>query len=103
MKSIILAYLGQIYDLLFHTNGKSNYFISSQTKVYESWNSIEISSTKCKNIILNTIYRPPDGDMKQCDTHFKNLFSKNGKNLKNIVLSEDLNINFLDFETNKRV
>ena len=41
--------------------------------------------------------------MKQCDTHFKNLFSKNGKNLKNIVLSEDLNINFLDFETNKKV
>ena len=28
--------------------------------------SIEISSTKSKNIILNTIYRPPNGDMKQC-------------------------------------
>ena len=33
--------------------------------------SIEISSTKSKNIILNTIYRPPNGDMKQCETHFK--------------------------------
>ena len=47
--------------------------------------SIEISSTKPKNIILNTIYRPPNGDMKQCETHFKDIFSKNDKSLKNIV------------------
>ena len=65
--------------------------------------SIEISSTKSKNIILNTIYRPPNGDMKQCETYFKDVFSKNGKNLKNIVLAGDFNINFLDFETNKNV
>ena len=56
-----------------------------------------------KNIILNTIYSPPYGDMKQCETHFKDLFSKNGKNMKNIVLAGDFNINFLDFETNKNV
>ena len=65
--------------------------------------STEISSTKPKNVILNTIYRPPNGDMKQCETHFKDVFSKNGKNLKNIVLAGDFNINFLDFETNKNV
>ena len=65
--------------------------------------SIKISSTKSKNIILNTIYRPPNGDMKQCETYFKDVFSKNGKNLKNIVLAGDFNINFLDFETNKNV
>ena len=46
--------------------------------------SIEISSPKSKNIILNTIYRPPNGDMKQCETYFKDVFSKNGKNLKNV-------------------
>ena len=65
--------------------------------------SIEISSTKSKNIILNTIYRPPNGDMKQCETYFKDVFSKNGKNLKNIVLAGDFNFNFLDFETKKNV
>ena len=65
--------------------------------------SIEISSTKSKNIFLNTICRPPNGDRKQCETHFKDLYSKNGKNLKNIVLAGDFNINFLDFETNKNV
>ena len=56
----------------------------------------------CKSI-LAFIYRPPNGDMKQCETHFKDLFSKNSKNLKNIVLAGDFNINFLDFETNKNV
>ena len=65
--------------------------------------SIEKPSTRFKIIILNTVYRPPNGDMKRCETHFKDVFSKNGKNLKNIVLAGDFNINFLDFETNKNV
>ena len=65
--------------------------------------SFEISSTKSKNIILNTTYRAPNGDMKQCETYFKDVFSKSGKNRKNIVLAGDFNINFLDFETNKNV
>ena len=65
--------------------------------------SIETSSTKSKNIILNIIYTRPNSDMKQYETYFKNVFSKNGKNLKNIVLAGDFNINFLDFETNKNV
>ena len=53
--------------------------------------------------MLNTFYRPPNGDMKQCENYFKDVFSKNGKNLKNIVHARDFNINFLDFETNKNV
>ena len=65
--------------------------------------SIEISSTKSKNIILNTIYRPPDGNIKQFETHFKDLFLENDKNLKTIVFAGDFNINFLDFQTNKNV
>ena len=65
--------------------------------------SIEISSTKWKNIILKTIYRPPNGDVKQCETRFKDVFSKNAKNLKNIILAGDFNINSLDLETNKNV
>ena len=65
--------------------------------------SIEISNTKSKYIILNTIYRPPNGDMKQSETHFKDVFSKNGKNLRNIVPAGDFNLNFLDFETSKNV
>ena len=41
--------------------------------------------------------------MKQCETYFKDVFSQKGKNLKNIVLAEDFNINFLDFKTNKNL
>ena len=41
--------------------------------------------------------------MKQCETYFKDEFSKKGKNRKNIVFAGDSNINFLDFETNKNV
>ena len=41
--------------------------------------------------------------MKQFETHFKDVSSKHSKNLKNIVLAGDFNINFLDFETNKKV
>ena len=58
--------------------------------------SIEISSTKSKNIIISTIYRP-NGDMKQCETHLKDIFSRNGKNLKNgvrtIAPAEDRYVN----------
>ena len=57
--------------------------------------SAEIPNTKFKNIILNTIYSPPDSDMKQCKVHFKDLFSKYTKNFKNIVLAQDFNIKFL--------
>ena len=31
--------------------------------------------------------------MKQCETHFKDIFSKNDKNLKNIALAGNFNIN----------
>ena len=41
--------------------------------------------------------------MKQCGTHFKEIFSKNDKNLKKIVRTGDFKINFLDFRTNKKV
>ena len=40
---------------------------------------IEISSTKSKNIVLNTIYIPPNDDMKECETHFNMYFQKMAK------------------------
>ena len=50
-------------------------------------------------MILNAIYWPLNGDMIQYDeTYFKEIFSKSGKNLKNIILAGDFAIKFLDFE-----
>ena len=65
--------------------------------------SISILNKKCKNIILNTIYRPPNGDIKICENHFKNLFAKNDTVNKHIVLAGDFNLNVLDFESNKKI
>ena len=56
-----------------------------------------------KTLILNIIFRSPNSDMKECETHFNNTFKTNDKNLKNRVLAGDFNINSLDFETNKKV
>ena len=60
--------------------------------------SISILSKKCKNIILNTIYRPSNGDIKICENHFKNDTLN-----KHIVLAGDFNLNVLDFESNKKI
>ena len=65
--------------------------------------SIEILNKKCKNIIRNTIYRPPNGDIETCENYFKNLFAKNYTVNKHIVLAGDINLSMLDFENNKKV
>ena len=65
--------------------------------------SIEILNKKCKNIILNTIYRPPNGDIEICENYFKNLFAKNDTVNKHIVLADNFNLNVLDFENNKNL
>ena len=65
--------------------------------------SIEILNNKCKNIILNTIYRPLNRDIEICENCFKNFFAKNNTVNKYIVLAGDVNLNVLDFENNKKV
>ena len=65
--------------------------------------SIEIWNKKCKNIILNTIYRPSNGDKETSENYFKNLFDNNDTMNKYIVLAGDFNLNVLDFENNEKV
>ena len=52
---------------------------------------------------MSPTYRPPNGVTKISDQFCKNLFSKNSKNLKNMILAGDININALDYEQNKKV
>ena len=77
-------------------------FSKSLKKFHQNLIEIRNSSSKSKHIILNAYYRPLNGDMKQYETHFKDIFSESSKNLKKKVLAEDFNIIFLDFETNKK-
>ena len=58
--------------------------------------SIKIPSTESKNVILNTVYMSPIDDMKKCETHFKDILSKNGKYLRNIILAGDFKNNSLE-------
>ena len=64
--------------------------------------SIEICNGKTRNTIFNAIYRPLNGDTKISEQFCKDLFSKNSKNLKNMILAGDFNINALDYEQNKK-
>ena len=50
---------------------KSRQDLGINSEVAESL-SIEILNKKCKNVILNTIYRPPNGDIETCENYFKN-------------------------------
>ena len=64
---------------------------------------MKILNEKCKIISLNTIERPPNGDIEACENYFKNLFAKNDTVNKQIVLVGDFNLNVLNFENNKNV
>ena len=49
------------------------------------------------------MYGPPNGDMKVFVKFCENLLSANYKTLKNIIFAGDLNLNVLDYESNKKV
>ena len=62
--------------------------------------AIEIENKRSKNIVLNLIYRQPNGISKN---YFNDFFSKNEKNDKKIKLVGDFHINALHFENNKKI
>ena len=64
---------------------------------------IEIINDHSKNIILNVVYRPPDGDLRITETFLRKILSENTKANKTLFLAGDFNINVLDYEINKKV
>ena len=64
--------------------------------------SIEILNSQTRNIIFNVIHKPPDGDLKVCETFFKKILS-DSTTVKFFFLAADFDINLLGFETNKKV
>ena len=59
--------------------------------------SIEIINRTTKNIIINTIYRPPVGKIKPFKNTLKDILSKNSKSNKTRYLVGDLNLNVIDY------
>ena len=64
---------------------------------------VEVENKNSKNIVLNLVYRPPNGDHKELENYFKNSLSKREISHKDVILAGDFNINLLDFDTNKKV
>ena len=64
--------------------------------------SIEILNSETRNIIFNVIYRPPNSDLKVCETFFKNILADGTTVNKIFFPAGDFTINTFDFETNKR-
>ena len=48
-------------------------------------------------MIYNTVYRLPNGDKQNSKQFCKDLFSKNSKNVKIMILAGDFDINTLDY------
>ena len=63
---------------------------------------IEIINNHSKNIVLNVVYRPPEGDVSVTVTFFRKILSGNIEVNKTLFLSGDFNINVLDCENNKK-
>ena len=64
---------------------------------------IEIINDYSKNIILNVVYRHPDGDLSITETFFRKILSENTKANKTLFLAGDFNINVLNYKNNKKV
>ena len=74
--------------------------LSSKNENIESF-CIEIINTKSKNILVNTSYRQPAGRYNEFEIYIKQFLYKS-KNKKSYLVG-DLNLNFLDHKTNKKV
>ena len=63
---------------------------------------IEIHHKNDKNTLFSVMYRPPNGDRTVFEKFWEKLLFANDETSKNIFAG-DLNINVLDYESNKKV
>ena len=64
---------------------------------------IKVHHKKHRNILFRVMYRPPNGDVTLFEKFCEKLTSANDKTSKKIISPGDLNINILDYESNKKV
>ena len=81
---------------------KSRKDLQVNSKAFE-YLCVEDENKNSKNIVLNLVYRPPNGDHKELENYFKSSLSKREISHKDVVLAGDFNNDLLDFDTNKKV
>ena len=64
--------------------------------------SIEITN-KTKNVILSSVYRPPDSSLRELKSSLKPIFDNYRRNSKDLYLVGNFNINILDYENNVKI
>ena len=57
---------------------------------------VKIENKNSKNVVLNLVYCPANGDHKELENYFKSSLSKQEISHKNVILGGDFNINLLD-------
>ena len=63
----------------------------------------KVFNRNLESIVLNLIYRLPNGDPNKLENHFKNIPSKWKITNKELLLLGDLNINVLEINESKMV
>ncbi len=83
----------------FYVSNNLNYKLRTDLDIYQEGIVesifIEIISTKTKNIIIGSIYRPPTGDFEIFENKLSEILSKIDKTNKTIYLTGDFNIDLL--------
>ena len=92
----LCIFLQETYSYKFRKDLQVN------SKAFEC-SCIEVENINSKNLVLNLLYRPPNGDHKELKNTFKSSHSKREISHKDVILAGDFNINLLDFDTNKKV
>ena len=65
--------------------------------------SVEISSNKKRNTLVNILYRPPNGEIEPFEIFLNNVFTKTKNSNKAMHIAGDFNLNLLDHNTNRKV
>ena len=65
--------------------------------------TIEIVNTNSKNIIVNTTYRQPAGNVKVFEDALKKILVPRNYNNKPIYITGDFNLNLLDYKSSSKV
>ena len=64
---------------------------------------VEIINEKSKNILINTQYRQPAGNLNEFEVYLSTFLAKSKTTDKTCSLVGDLNLNLIDYQSNAKV
>ena len=92
----VSIYVHKTFDLKVRSD------LSINNKDIESI-SVEISSNKKRNSLVNILYRPPNREIEPFKIYLDNVFAKTKNSNKAMHIAGDFSLNLLDHNTNRKV